>query len=105
MSRQGDLAKDVVDELTSSLVATLVSGDEARRHSVIAALSGLDVDLGILVETLLSTLEHTEHWSRDGGPNIAETVRRAGSLQELIDILMRIGMLSQVGGFFLTYCK
>jgi len=60
LSRQEGLEQDVVDDTARSLVPMLLSNKEAKRQSVVAALTGLDVSLDIIVEALLPVLEDTD---------------------------------------------
>jgi len=57
LTRQDGLGKEVVDEIAESLVPMLLSSNESKRQSVVVALTDLNVDLNIIVETLLSILE------------------------------------------------
>jgi len=57
LTRQDGLGKEVVDEIAESLVPMLLSSNESKRQSVVMALTDLNVDLNIIVETLLSILE------------------------------------------------
>ena len=57
LTRQDGLGKEVVDEIAESMVPMLLSSNESKRQSVVMALTDLNVDLNIIVETLLSILE------------------------------------------------
>jgi len=57
LTRQDGLGKEVVDEIAESMVPMLLSSNESKRQSVVVALTDLNVDLNIIVETLLSILE------------------------------------------------
>jgi len=56
-TRQFELEPEVLEETVKSLVLVLVGGSEAKRPSVVTAISGLDVELSVVVDALLPVLE------------------------------------------------
>jgi len=57
--REVELEDEVLEETVGSLVSVLVKGDEEKRPIVLSALTGLDVEQRLVVDALLSVLQHS----------------------------------------------